>query len=285
MTRDYRLYEEQSRKEAKALLERVAAEVPTDAAALIEDVRRRGGPADALDYSRDSLLALWTWFVETYSLPRGLATHEEMLASGPPWWYHYTGVLAGRTLGPDLARLAHGIACYFAMAVMRARPGTRWVLNTERRNVFYQQPCLDVPGRGIAYPDIEGMAFTACRSLEAIAKGDTSRYGPDGLVALFDNRTTTPQPVAPPTRPWTVDAIGDEDDPRLGRFSHEIGFDESVATDEDERVDAFVAALRGEPGIAQAFREDGELVIVNAPGMATPDLEAIAVRTWAASRG
>ena len=167
MTREHRAYSEQSRTEALALLDRIVAEVPVDAAALIDDVRRRGGPADALDYSRDSLLALWAWFLESNTLPRPPATNAEMRASDPPWWYDFTQVLAGRELGPDLSRLATRIAAYFAATLIRHRPESTWVLDDDRKSIRYNEPLLHVPGTCanslVRSRDCYGLALTRGR--------------------------------------------------------------------------------------------------------------------------
>lgn len=80
--------------------------------------------------------------------------------------------------------------------------------------------------------------------------------------------------------PWTVEAIDDDDDPRVGVFTHDIGFDDVVAHEEEDRVAAFVVALGVQAGVLEAIHEDRELVIVRAPDLDVASLEAIVARVW-----
>ena len=68
----------------------------------------------------------------------------------------------------------------------------------------------------------------------------------------------------------------------LGRSAGpiEITFPDAVAHGESRRVDRFIGALKGVQGVASAVREDRELVLVHAPGVAERQLREAINRCW-----
>jgi hypothetical protein len=60
-----RTWEDLNRSEARELLDEYVAAHPDRLADFFDEVRRRGGPVDAMDFSRESLRVLWEWVLTT----------------------------------------------------------------------------------------------------------------------------------------------------------------------------------------------------------------------------
>lgn len=56
---------------------------------------------------------------------------------------------------------------------------------------------------------------------------------------------------------------------------------DALAWEEDERIDRLADLLSASPGIKQAFREDREFILVDAPDMDPAAFEAVVARAWA----
>lgn len=182
------------------------------------------------------------------------------------------------------------MAAYLAATLIHHRPESRWVLDdVDLKDIRFNEPLLHVPGTA-PFPLFAVVTLTAWRSLEAEFTGDAARRAPDRLRNLFDVRLSPvgerhmPPPSDEHERPWTLEAIEDEDDPRVGAFTHDIGFDDVVAHEEEDRVAAFAEAMGREEGIVEAIHEDRGLVIVRAPDLDVAALEAIVARVWDACR-
>jgi len=250
-----------------------------------------GGPVAALDFTRNSLETLWGWVISRAQPPPTPVSDEVMRASGPPWWYEFQAPL-GQRIGPDLARLMVGAAAYLAETVLRQRPGSRWVLERDRGAADFNQPLLQVAGRGRFSPDLVVLTVAS-----QWARG--MRVGGAPLSEIYDVRAG-PEPadvletsteLAAPARAGSA-ARGGSGRPYLiergapGGFETVISFDDEAASDAPggvERIEHLVAALAREAGVERVVHEDREIVLVRAPRLTDERLAELVDRHWDAS--
>ena len=64
------------------------------------------------------------------------------------------------------------------------------------------------------------------------------------------------------------------------RFTHQVSFDDAVAHRHERRIARLVERLASVAGVEEAIHEDREVVLVRAPGLSTPGLEAIVEGLW-----
>jgi hypothetical protein len=275
MTSGYRLFDDLSREEAKALLDDYVAGLPLRVAALLDEVRRAGGPVDHLDFSRASMRPLWIWFLAAHRLPEGPIPDEVMRRADPPWWYDFHPPL-GQQLGPELARLVTSLAAYMAQSVTSAYPDATWVLGPNKRMANYNMPLLHIPGRGESTLDSNFITL-GFRGLN----GDVLAADPGRLERLYDWWVLEATVVeGPPPPAYSVGAI---EGGRLPGFTHVITFDDVIAHEQEVRVEALVDLLAQQPGVERAVQEDREIILLLAPDLATAELEATVARVWEAT--
>lgn len=271
----YRTFHLLSKAEAKAILDLYVATLPERVDAFLEEVRRRGGPVDALNFSRASMRPLWTWFIAILRSPGAPVSDEAMRAAGPPWWYDFHAPL-GQQLGPDVAGFVTNLAAYFVESVRRQRPDARLVLGRAKGGADYNMPLLQI---GAAQRTIDQVFISL--TIQA-SKGAVYQLDPGRLESMFDLWVgpSTPEPVVS-TQPYSIELI--ESGPPSD-FTHVISFDDVVAPEQEGRVKRLVDRLADAPGIEQAIQEDREIVLVRAPHVAMERLDAMVDRLWKASR-
>lgn len=271
----YRLFDDLSRDEAMALLDDYVAGMPLRVDAFLDEVRRAGGPADRLDFSRASMRPAWAWFLAAHHLPEVPVSDEAMRSADPPWWYDFQPPL-GQRLGPALARLVTNLAAYLAKAVIRVHPEATWVIGRDKRMADYNMPLLRIPGRGESTLD-QNLITLGFRGL----KGDVDQADPGRLERLYDWWVAAAVAVeAPPPPAYSVGAIEGR---RLAGFTHLITFDDVIAHEREGRVEAVVDLLGQQPGVERAVQEDREVVLLSAPQLEMPELEATVARAWEAT--
>jgi hypothetical protein len=268
----WRLFSSLTKREAEALLATYLAGLPERASAFIEEVRRLGGPADQLDYTRESLVPLWGWFIASQRLPDTPVDEEVMRASDPPWWFDFH-VPLGMELGPGLAMLVTLLAAYVATIAVRERPSARWVVGSKRSDVDFRMPLLDT-NAVVPWPiDTNLVVIT----LHALGPEKLRAY-PKRLQEIYDARTSTWSPADQASVPEVpAYVVGAREDVEL---THEISFDDVIAHKQGRRVARFVKLLLSEPDIDAVHHEDRDLILVNAPGLADDELTAIVDRLW-----
>jgi hypothetical protein len=67
------------------------------------------------------------------------------------------------------------------------------------------------------------------------------------------------------------------------QFSHSVSFDESIAYEDDDRIETLADLLNREPQIERAHREDREFILLHAPTIDDRALEGVVARAWAAA--
>jgi len=270
-----RLYEDLTRDDARALVDTYTAGIGSRADGAIAEVRKRSGPANELDFSRDSLVPLWTWFIGAFQLPAERGRDEEMRAGEPPWWYDFHPPM-GQQLGPEIARVITNIAGYVVKTALATLPGTEVVLGGGgKRSNEFQKPLLRVPRYGDIAVDI-GLVIMTIRGL----RHEFGMDAPETLKAMIESWDI------PPTRDdssqlveSTFDVTAIEDH----RFTHRVSIDEVVAVDEEARVEALVQRLSELDTLDEVVHEDRELLLVRAPRMASDELEQLVEKAWAST--
>ncbi len=264
--------------EASEVFDRFVAEQPGRLAALIAEVRRRGGPADQLDRSIESLEPLWTWFVAAHRArrfggrhrqPRSAATDERMRSQDPPWWYDFHPQF-GQELGPYLARMVTGLGDYYFDCALEAGPTSAWKLEKRRSNAYFQHPVFEIDGRGrldYAMPIV--MALQGLRGEHDAAEPKALRRHLERWLGLDPEWEAEMQRLSRPMGPYAIRRI---DGPR---FTHEISFDDRVAQRQTRRIDRLVELLSAETA-TEAVREDREVVLLKP----TRDPEKLVARLW-----
>jgi hypothetical protein len=263
-----RRWSELSRKEAKEILAAYLRDHPALVADLVEEIRSSGDDVGRFDFSRGSLSAAWTWLTTRHEPPERRASDEEMRASGPPWWYEFHPQF-GQQLGPDLSRTATRLAAYFAETILRTSPGTEWMVDSDRGG-FYNQPVLQLPNDRRVSPN-QVVLFSVLKW------ADGSFAPPDRLTNLYDLWTARPAKEPPVrTSPYDVERGAE------GQFETVVSFDDEVAHEEEQRIARLVTTLAQVPGIERVVHEDREIILIRAPRIDDPSLEATIARIWGA---
>lgn len=267
--------------EARAIFNGYVAGQAQRLAAFLAEVRRRGGPAERLDYSLESLDPLWGWFIAehrprrwfagTHRVPSSPTPDTVMRSADPPWWYEMHPPL-GQELGPYVARLVTGLADYVLACALRARPASRWVL--ARSSAHFRHPVLHVEGRGeIDYAAPIVMAVVGLRG-ERGTEPDAARRWLEQWLGMDPAHEAELERLSRPLGAYIVESIDDS------RFTHQVSFDDVISHRQGRRIARLVAALAAEPGVEEAVHEDREVVLVRAPGISATDLEATVASLW-----
>ncbi len=135
-------------------------------ALLLAAVRATGGEAHRLDYSPQSLIALWQWAKPQASSEAIPPEQLEAFWDSRPEWVRKAGVRPGE-LTPETQCLAIDIGYYFGEIFIRRCPRVQWALWTERKGP-YNKPYLT----GFGPPLVPFEPVTAC--MWAAVKGKSS---------------------------------------------------------------------------------------------------------------
>lgn len=269
--------------EGRTIFERYVSGRAERLATFMAEVRRRGGPADRLDESIESLEPLWSWFLAEHRprrwfggphrMPSSPTTDAVMRAEDPPWWYDHHPQF-GRDFGPYLARLVTGLADYVFACAMRSRPDSRWVLGRGRSMANFQHPVLHIDGRGeIDYANPIALARLGLRGERNTESGALRRW----LEQWLGMDPAHEAELERHSRPLAAYAIEAIDHPR---FTHQVSFDDVISHRQGRRIARLVEALAAEPGVEEAVHEDREVVLVRAPGLSGSELESIVASLW-----
>lgn len=269
--------------EARAILERYVFGRPERLATFTAEVRRRGGPADQLDESIESLEPLWSWllaehrprrwFAGPHRMPSSPTADAVMRSEDPPWWYDHHPQFA-QELGPYLARLVTGLADYVFACALRSRPDSRWALGKGRSMAHYQHPVLHIDGRGeIDYANPIALARLGLRG-ERNVEPDALRRWLEQWLGMDPAYEAELERLSRPLAAYVVETIDDS------RFTHQVSFDDVISHRQGRRIARLVEALAAAPGVEEAVHEDREIVLVRAPGLSATDLEVTVAALW-----
>lgn len=267
--------------EARAVFDRFMAGQPRRLEAFLAEVRRRGGPAEQLDYSLESLDPLWSWFIAEHRprrwfggphrLPSAPVPDSVMRGADPPWWYEFHPQFA-QELGPYLARLVTGLSDYVLACALRASPGSRWAVG--RLSAHVRSPVFQIEGRGerdYASPIV--MALVGLRG-ERNTESDAPRRWLEQWLGMDPAYEAEMERLSRPLAAYAVQAI---DNPR---FTHQVSFDDGVAHRQERKIARLVERLAAEAGVEEAVHEDREVVLVRAPGLSALELESTVAGLW-----
>ena len=258
--------------EARAIFNGYVAGQPERLEAFLAEVQRRGGPAEHLDHSLESLDPLWSWFIAEHQprrwfggsnrMPSSPVPDEVMRAAGPPWWYDFHPPIA-QEFGPYLASLVTGLADYVFACALRARPASRWAVG--RSSAHFRHPVLQLDGRDERhYLSPITMALVGLRG-ERNTEPDAPRRWLEQWLGMDPAWEAEMERLSRPLGAYIVEPI---DDPH---FTHQVSFDDYVAHRQERKIARLVE---------QAVHEDREVVLVRASGLSGPDLEAIVATLW-----
>jgi hypothetical protein len=269
--------------EARAIFNRYVAGQPERLEAFLAEVRRRGGPTDRLDYSIESLVPLWSWFLAEHRprrwfggphrMPSSPIADAVMRAKDPPWWYDHHPQF-GQELGPYLARFVTGLADYVFACALRLRPDSRWALGKGRSMAHFQHPVLHIDGRGeIEYANPIVLGWLGLRG-ERNVEPDALRRWLEQWLGMDPAHEAELERLSRPLAAYAVKAVED------GRFTHQVSFDDVIAHRQERKIARLVEQLAAEPGVEEALHEDREVVLIRAPGLSGAELEAILAALW-----
>lgn len=154
-----------------------------------------------------------------------------------------------------------------------------WVLPPDSRGLDRSEPVIAAPGfRGI----LPLSQFVGCVGRAAGLVPERIERGPHRLRELIYLHQEDDGGRGEDDGPGDADELeGPLVDPAGdGRWT--IGFSDVQAYDEDERVDRFAGRLAGRAGVDRAWREDREVVIVEA-ALDRAAVQMLADETWAAA--
>ena len=278
-----KIFDELPPAEARAIFDRFVAGHPVRLAAFMAEVRRRGGPIERLDYSIESLVPLWGWFIAAHRprrwfggphrRPRSPVTDAVMRRSDPPWWYDFHPSFA-QELGPYVARLVTGLSAYLFACAQRAHPASRWALGKGPRSMaHFQNPALQLDGRGeMVYSSPIVMAVLGLRN-ERNQEPDALKRWLEQWLGMDPAWEAEMERLSRPLVAYAVQAI---DDPT---FTHQVSFDDVVAHRQERRVARLAERLAAGPFIDEAVHEDREVILVRTR-LSTAELEAIVADAW-----
>lgn len=269
--------------EARGILERYVSGRAERLGAFMAEVRRRGGPADRLDESIESLEPLWTWFLAEHRprrwfggaqrMPSSPTADAAMRAGDPPWWYDFHPQFA-QEMGPYLARLVTGLADYVFSCALHSRPDARWTLGEGRSMAHFQHPVLHIDGRGeIEYAIPIALARLGLRG-ERNLEPDALRRWLEQWLGMDPAHEAELERLSRPLAAYAVEAI------ERSRFTHQVSFDDVISHRQGRRIARLVEALSAEPGVEEAVHEDRETVLVRAPGLSATALEFTVAALW-----
>ena len=267
--------------DARAIFDDYLAGQPGRLAAFVAEVRRRGGPAEQLDRSLESLDALWGWFVAEHQprrwfggrhrMPSTPVSDEVMRAAGPPWWYDFHPQFA-QELGPYLAGLVTGLADYVFACARHASPTSRWRVG--RSSAHLRRPVLEIEGRGdVDYAAPITMALLGLRG-ERNTEPDAARRWLEQWLGMDPAWEAELERLSRPLAAYMVETIDGS------RFTHRVSFDDAVAHRQERAIARLVERLAAEATVEEAVQEDREVVLVRAPRLSAAELEAIVEALW-----
>jgi hypothetical protein len=272
---------ELSAAEARAIFNDYVAGQPERIDEFLGEVRRRGGPAERLDYTLESLDPLWSWFIAEHQprrwfggphrSPSTPVPDDVMRAADPPWWYDFHPQFA-QELGPYLARLVTGLADYVFACALHASPTSRWAVG--RSSAHIRHPVFQIEGRGERdYASPITMALLGLRG-ERNTEPDAPRRWLEQWLGMDPAWEAEMERLSRPLGAYVVESI---DGPH---FTHQVSFDDAVAHRQERRIDRLVAQLPTQPGVEEAVHEDREVVLVRAPGLSASELESVVAASW-----
>jgi hypothetical protein len=194
---------------------------------------------------------------------------------------------------PDLSWLASGAADYVGATVLRTFPGSRWALTPGvMMPLDAREPILEVDGAGQDNIHVTMTRMLAGETISRLLREGYERpREPNDLRDYVDRRfdpaqRPKPEPESEPEAPYDVDlaplSLLDK-----GSADHTamVSFSDVVAHRQSGRVGRFVRALAKADGVERAFREDREIVYVDAPRLTAAELTDLIERSWEDAAG
>jgi hypothetical protein len=165
---------EMTRRDARQYFDWWVALEPSRLEALRRVAAENDGPTEAMDFTRESLAAVWDWARSFFSY----GPAEDDIQEFRPFAFDPGLVARGRRMSQTTLALCLDLCFYLARTMMDADSEISWVLDTQK-HVSYQQPVL----RGFTVPF---WPFGVVHN--AILKDLEHDAGGDRLTKIFDDR-------------------------------------------------------------------------------------------------
>jgi hypothetical protein len=270
-------YHEMNKAEAAAALEEFLRERAPALRRLEQRLHGDGvDPGQLLDGSPESLAALWKWARRHLAARQG----EAQLAGSWPSWLRY-GSGPELLLSDDSIDLVDGLTSYLCRVVELGAPQAVWRVGHDPvRN--YGEENRPVLGRGRA--EFALSEYAAARARQHL-RGSHPDLQPPGLRPLAppedDNLTVLARSLITKLGGGEEAVVVGSSEPLVaaarvggGDAEWELALSDEVAFEHSDLVDELVAALRQEPGIGEASREDRETILLRVSGWSGGSLEA-----------
>ena len=264
-------FRKMTKRQAATALTEYLAERPVALQRLRDELASDNQDPDTLlDGTPESLTQLWPWLGTLIMAMEDNAIPFNPDAPAPSWWpswARYSSDLPRRT--PDeVVTLLDGFISYLGDVITTAAPEAVWQVGQHRIKAYvnYHHPVLATPATdndGQLY--LPGMVAVAAnrlrRRVDTLREDKFTSYA-TGLIAELRGEVEKFPMVEEP-----LVEVGEED----GVF--DVGLHEEIAHEHSRKVDRMVKDLAAQPGIDSAYREDREVVLVEAPDWDAERLE------------
>lgn len=267
------LYHEMTKAQAQAALQEFLEEREPALQRLRQRMAEDGlDTEEVLDNSLDSLVAVWRWAkTKLRTRDRNDATETTRFAEWTPSWLRHT-IPDEPTLSYDTVLLLDGVISWYCRIIERSAPRAEWRVGYDRIKAYDLQ---NFPVLGYAKEEfglgnhIDGDARAHLKGIRASADDELAVGAAALIKALGGTTENKRRPLVEEPLFWVEDLREDE----LDDYDFEVSVSDEIANVYSEFVDRMVNALGNEPGVAQAFREDRERLLVTAPDWTAPRLE------------
>ena len=257
MTIARRTWLDLTKREARDVFDHHVATHATRVKRAVEYLQCVGVPSTELDFSRHSLDIIWPAVVAAApAIPS--EPHEYGSESELAQWARFRLGFAER-IGPELSETVTLVAAYFSECVLRAHDGNGWGIANDKGGADFRQTQL-VFHTGPTMSAENLVSKVLIDAIEGEGANAERNRAPDGLRRHFDVRMHI-EPDHPldgqdgtSSRAFEVAVLAPNE--------YHVTVNAEVDNVLDQRIDLLIERLRGIGAIAQAHREDRDVILV-----------------------
>lgn len=267
-------YRWMTKRQAAAALQEYLAERPAALQLLRAELTAHGlDPDPMLDGTTASLIPLWRWIAarlltQPPELSPAATAPPELAEPERPSWARYASGLNPATPAFVVA-LLDGLVSYLGHVITAAAPDAAWQVGYHRIKAYHLQnhPVLTSPHTDmeIFLPVFVTVIANRLRSgMDPLREDQFSSYAGTVITGLRgEENDAVAAPAA--SEPLVEVDVYDE--------VFDVGLREDLAHEHSRMMDRMITELRAQPGVASAFREDREVLLVGAPEWTVGELE------------